>query len=169
MDAVPQNLVTVFFTEPSLKRILTYLCNARAPGSWDPVTATVLDMLSAKLQFCLSATGLIPFKGRANLVYPYHMMSTEQKEFIRSALQERVGFTVCNESVVFHASPGDPERLDAVSVLEAMCSKILESKIHDEHSVRIGVCNIILQRVQSVMPISRGVQQRLNSLLFGSK
>lgn len=167
MDVNPQNIVTVFFSESSLKRILTYLCNARAPGSWDPVTATVLDMLSAKLQFCLSATGLIPFKGRANMVFPYHMMSTEQKEYIRISLQERVRFTVCNDSVVFHASPGDPEKLDAVSVLEAMCSKILDSKIHEEQSVRIGVCNIILQRVQSVMPISRGVQQRLNSMLFG--
>ena len=66
---------SVFFTEHSLKRILTYLCNTRAPGSWDPVTATVLDLLTGKLQFCLSATGLIPFKGQANIVYPYHMMS----------------------------------------------------------------------------------------------
>lgn len=164
-----QTLSTVFFSEPNLKRILTYLCNTRPPGSWDPVTATVLDLLTGRLQFCLSATGLIPFKGHADLVYPYHMMSPEQKDFIRAALTEREGYTVCNESVVFHALPGEPERLDTVSVLEAMCSKILESKVHEEHSVRVGVCNIILQRVQSVVPISRGAQQRLNGLLFGEK
>jgi hypothetical protein len=162
-----QTLSTVFFSEPNLKRILTYLCNTRPPGSWDPVTATVLDFLTSKLQFCLSATGLIPFKGHANLVYPYHMMSPEQKDFIRTAIQERGGYTVCNESVVFHGSLPE-ERLDTVSVLEAMCSKILESKVHEEHSVKVGVCNIILQRVQSVVPISRGVQQRLNGLLFGN-
>jgi hypothetical protein len=69
-----QTLSTVFFSEPNLKRILTYLCNTRPPGSWDPMTATVLDFLTSKLQFCLSATGLIPFKGHTNLVYPYHMM-----------------------------------------------------------------------------------------------
>ena len=166
---IPKNLSTIFFADPSLKRILTYLCNTRAPGSWDPVTATVLDLLTGKLQFCLSATGLIPFKGHANLVYPYHMMSPEQKDFIRTALQERSGYTVCNESVVFHAAAGDPERLDTVSVLEAMCSKVLESKVHADHSVRVGVCNIILQRVQSVVPISRGVQQKLNVVLFGDK
>lgn len=163
-----QTLSTVFFSEPNLKRILTYLCNQRPPGSWDPVTATVLDFLTSKLQFCLSATGLIPFKGHANLVYPYHMMSPEQKDFIRTALQEREGFTVCNESVVFNSCMPE-ERLDTVSVLEAMCSKILESKVHEEHSVKVGVCNIILQRVQSVVPISRGVQQRLNGLLFGER
>jgi hypothetical protein len=174
MDVSPnsqttRNLSTVFFSEPSIKRIFTYLCNARTPGSWDPVTATVLDLLTGKLQFCLSATGLIPFKGHANMVYPYHMMSADQKEFIRTSLQERGGYTVCNESVVFHAVPGDPERLDTISVLETMCTKILESKVHSEHSVRVGVCNIILQRVQSVVPISRVVQQRLNSSLFGDK
>ncbi len=164
-----QSLSTVFFAEPSLRRMLTYLCNARAPGSWDPVTATVLDLLTGKLQFCLSASGLIPFRGHANLVYPYHMMSPEQKDFIRVAMQERGNYTVCNESVMFHPSPGDQERLDTVLVLEAMCSKVLESKVHEEHSVRVGVCNILLQRVQSVVPISRGVQQRLNRLLFGEK
>jgi hypothetical protein len=163
-----ETLATVFFSEPSLKRILTYLCNARPPGSWDPVTATVLDLLTGKLQFCLSATGLIPFRGHADLVYPYHMMSPEQKEFIRTALQERSGYTVCNDSVVFNTPTGDSERLDTVSVLEAMCSKVLESKVHEDHSVRVGVCNILLQRVQSVVPISRAVQQRLNGLLFGS-
>ena len=164
----PKTLSTVFFSEQGLRRILTYLCNARAPGSWDPVTATVLDLLTGKLQFCLSAAGLIPFKGHANLVYPYHMMTQEQKDFIRTSMQTRAGYTVCNESVVFKAH-ADLERLDAVSVLEAMCSKVLESKVHEEHSVRVGVCNILLQRVQSVVPISRGVQQRLNAVLFAKK
>jgi hypothetical protein len=164
-----KTLSSVFFSEQSLRRILTYLCNTRAPGSWDPVTATVLDLLTGKLQFCLSATGLIPFKGHANLVFPYHMMTPDQKDYIRTALQERASYTICNDSVVFHASQGDPERLDPVSVLEAMCSKVLESKVHGEHSVRMGVCNILLQRVQSVVPISRGVQQRLNVVLFGDK
>jgi hypothetical protein len=164
-----KTLSTVFFTDSNLKSIFTYLCNARAPGSWDPVTATVLDLLTCKLQFCLSGTGLIPFKGHANLVYPYHMMSPEQKDFIRASLQEREKFTVCNDSVMFHAIPGDSERLDTVSVLEAMCAKVLESRVHEEHSVRVGVCNIILQRVQSVVPISRGMQQRLNSILFRDK
>ncbi len=46
---------------------------------------------------------------------------------------------------------------------------LVQSKVHAEHSVRVGVCNILLQRVQSVVPISKGVQQRLNALLFGDR
>ena len=158
-------LTNTFFTGDSLKRVLTYLCNTRQPGNWDPVTGTVLDLLTGKLQFCLSATGLLPFKGRAELVYPYHMMSVEQKDYIRQALQDRSAYTVCNDAVVFHSRV--EQKLDPVEVLEAMCCKVLESSIHAEHSVRVGVCNILLQRVQSVVPISKGVQQRLNAVLFG--
>ena len=161
---------SVFFTDESLKRVLTYLCNTRQPGNWDPVTATVLDLLTGKLQFCLSATGLLPFKGRAELVYPYHMMSVEQKDYIRQALQDRASYTVCNDAVVFNNRRyhnKDVPKLDPVMVLEAMCCKVLQSRIHPEHSVRVGVCNILLQRVQSVVPISKGVQQRLNAVLFG--
>jgi hypothetical protein len=159
---------SVFFAEDNLKRILTYLCNMRQPGSNDPVTGTVLDLLTSKLQFCLSATGLIPFKGHAELVYPYHMMSVDQKDYIRQALQNRASYIVCNDAVVFHQKDqGKCDKLDPIEVLEAMCCQVLQSKIHAEHSVRVGVCNILLQRVQSVVPISKGVQQRLNAVLFG--
>lgn len=160
-------LVAVFFSADSLKRILTYLCNTRPPNAWDPVTATVLDFLTSRLQLCLTPTGLAPFKGQANLIYPYHMMTVEQKDFLRAALEERTEYATCNESVVFKSTGQD--RLDAVSVLEAMCSKVLESNVHAERSVREGVCNILLQRVQSVVPIPKSVQQQLNARLFESK
>ena len=182
----PNNLVSVFFKGPGLRRMLTYLCNARKPGDWDPVTATVLDLLTGRLQFCLSSVGLIPFRGKASLVYPYHMMTAEQKDFLRQALQDRASFCVCNEALVFHNQASqhrhdgflrhaDPsasksiartDRLDQVPVLQAMCQSVLESKIHEERRVKIGICNILLQRVQSVVPIARSAQLELNSLLF---
>ena len=156
-------LITAFFTDNNLKRVLTYLCNSRPPDNLDPITATVIDLLTSRVQFCLGATGLIPFKGKASMVYPYHMMTAEQKQFLQECLRDKSSYSICNDSIMFHC---ELEKIDAVSVLEAMCSKILESGVHGEHSVRVGVCNILLQRVQSVVPITRGVQQRLNSMLF---
>ena len=160
------SLAPVFFSQDSLKRVLTYLCNSRPPDTWDPITATVLDLLTGRLQFCLSATGLVPFRGKAGMVYPYHMMTVEQKQFLRDALQDPCNYTVCTEAIVFHS---EQERLDTVAVLEAMCSKVLESKVHEDKGVRVGICNILLQRIQSVVPISRGLQQRLNAMLFSTK
>ena len=162
------SLITTFFDHEGLQRILTFLCNARAPGTWDPVTATVLDLLTGKLHFCLTASGLAPFKGRPNMVYPYHMMTSAQKDYLREKLSERTSYCVCNDAILFHGGPEGADKLDPVSVLEALCSRILASKVHSDHKVRVGVCNIILQRVQSVVPISRNVQQQLNTVLFGN-
>lgn len=163
-----KSMVSVFFGTDTLQRMLTFLCNARLPGNWDPVTSTTVDMLTGRLQFCLTSEGLVPFRGKADMVYPYHMMSPEQKTFLRDELAVRSSYCICNDAVVFHPAPGAAERLDQVKVLEGVCNRILASNIHGEHRVRVGVCNIILQRVQSVVSISRGVQQRLNAVLFGA-
>ena len=159
-------MACAFFHLDGLQRILTYLCNARLPGSWDPVTSTVLDLLTGRLQFCLTAEGLVPFKGKAALVFPYHMMTQAQKSFLRDAVSDRDRYCICNDALLFHACEGDPERLDQVDVLEAMCRRILASNVHKDYKVRVGVCNIILQRIQSTVAIPRCVQQRLNAVLF---
>jgi len=160
-------LISTFFTGDSLARLLVYLCNTRAPGAWDPITATVLEMLSGRLQLCLSASGLVPFRARASMVYPFHMMSQEQKEFLREALERREAYCVCNDAILFYHRQGEPERLETVSVLGSMCKSVLASKVHEDHQVRVGVCNILLQRVQSSIVISKAAQQELNALLFG--
>lgn len=163
-----RGMVSAFFDAEGLQRVLTCLCNARLPGSMDPVTSTVLDLLTGRLQFCLTGAGLVPFKGKAELVYPYSLMTLAQKGFLRECLAARSSYCVCNDAVLFYAAPGDAERLSPVEVLEALCSRILASRIHPEQRVRMGVCNIILQRVQSVVPLSRNVQQQLNATLFGA-
>jgi hypothetical protein len=159
-------MVSTFFDTEGLQRMLTFFCNARLPGHWDPVTSTVVDMLTARLQFCLTSEGLIPFRGKTDMIYPYHMMSAKQKSFLRDMLSIRSLYCVCNDAIMFPHPIGTDERLDHVKVLECVCTRILASSVHEEHRVRVGVCNIILQRVQSVVPISKGVQQKLNEALF---
>ena len=74
---------------------------------------------------------------------------------------------MCNESIVFHRKQGNQERLDPVAVLSCMCQGVLSSEVHEDRHVRVGMCNILLQRVQSGVPMSRSVQQELNARLFG--
>lgn len=157
------SLIPIFFTGINLQRMITYLSNRRPPDVCDPITATVLDMLTCKLQLCLSATGLIPFKGKPHMVYPYHMMTEEQKQFLRECLKDTETYIACNESIMFNI---EQDKIDHVAVLEAMCIKILDSNVHKDRNIKLGICNILLQRVQSMTPISRGAQQRLNATLF---
>ena len=57
-----KSMVAAFFDVEGLQRMVTYLCNVRLPGSLDPVTSTVLDLLTGRLQFCLTETGLAPLR-----------------------------------------------------------------------------------------------------------
>ena len=165
-DSNPISMSKVFFTPESLQMIIPFFCNSRQPGAWDPVTSTVLELLTGKLHFCLTSVGLAPFKGKPSLVIPYTMMTPTQKDFLRERLEDRASYCVCNDSVLFHRTSRDEERMDQLGVLEALCSQILASSVHSDFGVRVGVCNIILQRVQSVVPISRSIQQQLNVTLF---
>ena len=157
---------SVFLSGEALSRLITYMCNTRPPGAWDPITSTILDILSGRLQWALSSEGLIPFKGKGSMVYPFHMMSPEQKEFIRSSMEHRELYSVQNNSIVFHSNPGEREFLDPVPVLASMCRSVLASGIHEDSRIKVGVCNILLQRVQNSITITKAVQQELNALLF---
>ena len=113
------------------------------PGAWDPIMATVLDLLTWRLQLTLTPAGLLPFKGKTALLYPYHIMSPAQKELLRWLLEDRYTFVVYSDSVVFHRSEGNPERLGPVPVLVAMCQGVLATHIHEDHKVSVGICNIL--------------------------
>ena len=56
-----------------------------------------------------------------------------------------------------------------MSVLSCMCQGVLSSEVHEDSDrhVEVSVCNILLQHVQSGVPMSRSVQQELNERLFG--
>ena len=45
--------------------------------------------LTSKIQMALGPSGLIPFKALAGLIYPYHIMTVEQKIFLRVSLEDR--------------------------------------------------------------------------------
>ena len=90
-------------------------------------------------------------------------MTEEQKQFLRECLKDTETYIACNESIMFNI---EQDKIDHVAVLEAMCIKILDSNVHKDRNIKLGICNILLQRVQSMTPISRGAQQRLNATLF---
>ena len=50
--------------------------------------------------------------------------------------------------------------------LELMTPYSFESSLHTEQRVRVAICNIILQRVQGFIPISKPVQRELNEWLM---
>jgi hypothetical protein len=151
----------------SVGRMMVYFCNQTHTvtnrGEWDPITHTILEALTSKVQLCFTADGFMPFRGKHKMIYPYSLLTLEQKEALRGALSNRMRFTVCREAIMIPQKKG--LAIDQFAVLHAICAGIIASKSHESERVRMGVCNIILQRVQSLVTVPGDVQARLNEAL----
>ncbi len=162
-------ILDTFLDVDSLARLLPYFCKIEAESprhpQYDPITSAVLTFLTAPLQLCLTEVGAAPFLGHTALVYPYSLMTIRQRAFLRTALDRPAEWGIVNGAIVFHRSLKEPVVLPPRAVLTALCSKVFDSSLHTNERARVAICNIILQRVQGSLPISRPVQRELNEWL----
>jgi hypothetical protein len=153
-----------FFSPPQLERTLVVLCeNARQEK--DPVTHTLITMVSHPLQLHLTAVGLQPFRGKET-TFPYEAMSPDQQQTLRKLLEQSSMWTRHESCQSFLER--EFVLLDPGPILHALCRNILTNSIHKDRRVRVAVCNIILQRVQANVPLSKKLQAQLNLDLFES-
>jgi len=164
-------ILDTFLNVDNLARLLPYFCKieAEAPRhpQYDPITSAVLTFLTAPLQLTLTEVGAAPFMGHTVLVYPYSLMTVQQRAFLRTALDNPSEWGIVNGAIVFHRSQKgkDSVVLPPRAVLTALCQKVFDSSLHTDERARVAICNIILQRVQGFLPISRPVQRELNEWL----
>lgn len=162
-------VVDELFDSESLLGMLPYMCKIESESArlqHDPITSAVIAYLKCPLQLSLSEVGVMPFAGRASLVYPYNLMTERQKQFLRDCLERTEEWSVYNDAVVFKRSK-EPVMLPPADVLTAACQKIYESRAHEDPKVRVGICNVVLQRVQGHVAIDKPVQRALNAWLQG--
>jgi hypothetical protein len=156
-----------FAGEEALLQLLPYFC-ACEPGArcrkHDTVTDTVIILLTKPLHLALTEVGAMPFYGASTLLYPYNLMTERQKAFVRGCLERRDEWNIYNDAVVFRRSKGQ-RTLSPPAVLLALCHKVFESRAHADPARRMGLCNIILQRVQGYVRIDKEVQRALNEWL----
>lgn len=152
----------------ALLQLLPYFCKIESDdgrgSKCDPITNTIITLLSSPLHLCLTEVGAMLFHGHATLIYPYNLMSEDQKVFVRECLEQRQEWNIYNDTVVFRRSKS-PITLCASTVLTALCRKMFDSQAHTEPARRIALCNIILQRVQGYIRIDKDVQRQLNEWL----
>jgi len=158
-----QGVCEAFF-EPiaTMQTTLAVLCDCQQTPGTDPVTQTVLTMLTCPLQLQLTAIGWQPFKGK-ELTYPFQRMTPMQRETLKEAL------TGMKWSAYEHALVQTRVRrppLRPLDVLEALCVTILHSGAYTDRRLRVAVCNILLQRVQANLPVDKGTLRALNARLF---
>jgi hypothetical protein len=161
-------IVALFFGDlEATQRTLAVLCECNQKQQQpDCLTQIVLMLLNSPVHVQLTAVGWQPLKGR-ELTFPYLEMTLEQRTSIRALLDEGSNaWHVYEHAMMYKKGAVPPAPLRPLLVLEALCTSVLASTAYPDKRQRVALCNILLQRVQSSMPIERSVQATLNAHLF---
>jgi hypothetical protein len=166
IDENIKTVLSVFFDDPdAMQRSIAILCESNFKQQADPVTQTILTMLGSSIHIQLTAVGWQPFKGK-ELTYPFAQMTLPQRQSLKSLLGEGCkGWVVYEHAMLLRRNHLNIV-LQPLQVLGALCASVLKSTVYSDKKIRMVICNILLQRVQASIPIERGIQSELNTLLF---
>jgi hypothetical protein len=165
--ALYDHVLAVFFGDLSkMQRSLAILCeNNQKEAAHDVVTHIVLNLLSHPVHVQMTAVGWQPLKGK-ELTFPFSQMDLPQRQALKAMIEEGGEHWLTYEHAITYRHPCALKTLKPLDVLQALCDSILTSKTYTDKRLRVAVCNIILQRVQSSITIERPVQTQLNARLF---
>ena len=127
----------------------------------DPISNTLAMTLTRPLALILTEFGVIPFGDRPTVIFPYNIMTHQQVQTIRACLRFNTEWRICNETIVFNR-PQIQVFLDPVRLITITCKSIMTAKSPHPKGIRVRLCNIILQRVQSHFPIDQRTQILVN-------
>ncbi len=163
------HIISLFFGDvEATQRTLAVLCESnQKQQQTDALTQTVLMLLNSPVHVQLTAVGWQPLKGR-EVTFPYLEMTLEQRMSFRALLDEGAGAWHVYEHAMMYRKGAPPALLKPLVILEALCTSVLASTAYPDKRQRVALCNILLQRVQSSIPIERSVQATLNARLFPS-
>lgn len=169
-----ERYIQTFFSGEALQRMMTYMCDACTTEISDPVCSTLTMFMSTPVVFCVTGIGLIPFRNTAMAVMPFSQMTPEQREFLLGYIDftREAGLGVpstqmgggCVLSLTKNAI--SPHHLDHVTVLSMFFRTVLDGCEPRDLETRMGVCNIVLQRLGAAVNISRDNIQRVHALVL---
>eukprot|EP00961_Rhodomonas_salina_P241310 3260524-Rhodomonas_salina.1 len=82
-----KEFVDVFLAEESLERFIVYTCNANSADNSDPITNTVVLLLSSPVCISLSHVGVRAFKTTSIATLPYHLLDAAQCSLVQKMLE----------------------------------------------------------------------------------
>lgn len=160
---IEATICRAFFDTDNMQTTIATLCES---NQWptDPIPNTIIAMLNNPIHVQVTAVGWQAFKGK-EVVFPFHAMSEAQRSVFRDILADVDQWNVYEHAMVYKHHRG-AFHLNTLDVLEAMCSMILSNSAYPDKRMRVAICNILLQRVQSNIHIDKGTQATLNKRLF---
>lgn len=170
----PKAFVDKFLRGDSLCRVIVYLCNNCQGTVTDPITSVLHFMITSPVQVTLTQVGVAPFRDRSTLVFPYRLMTEEQRSLLRSFvenIENEVSGSVASVQIGGGCVLSKPSQenvyLESVDVLLAFCQTVSMSKTHKSRATQRAVCNIVLQRIGSLVHLDRSQMQKITKDFWG--
>jgi len=161
---VYQRFMDCFFSKENIRNTLIVLCQNN-PHEADPISNTIIIILTTPLEIQLIANGIQLFKDKG-LIYPYQYMNSNQREFLLEIINMDSKNWLSYEFCLQWKCKGAPMYVDHLEILKTLCELIQGSKKYTDARSKLAITNIILQRVHANVTISKTIQLSLNKFLF---
>jgi hypothetical protein len=172
--------VEVFLTGEGLQRMYVYMCGESLGDVMDPASNIACMMASTPITITITEVGIAPFKDRMTHIYPYSKMDQAQiayiKTIVNDCLDDNIAPSInCSSSIqmgggcilLVALQQKTARFLKGHFVLTAMCNAICNNMTHSDKSNRIGMCNIIIQRIYASIHLSKDTQRYITEHLNG--
>jgi hypothetical protein len=167
-----KHILDLFFSADSLSVSIPFFCKHMFEKSEklkiDPISSTLIVFLTCPLHLIIQDNGISFFQGKTSLLYPFNLMTDEQKKGLIELCEQPHEYSVINNTIVFKKSP-EPLLAPLSTILQVLCTKVFSSKRYTDKSTQTAICNIIMQRLQGYVPISSQVQRDLNKWIQNNR
>lgn len=166
----------LFFKGCRLKRMIIYICNSCTADIRDPITHTMCLFLTSPIVLNITKTGLSPFRGSNTSVYPYSCMDKEQMEFLLECLDTMqsqdlgvLSTQMGGGGMATLITPEEKHYVSQAEVLTQFCVSVKETSILKTPVMKENLCNMVIQKICSIVHIPRSTLSEVQYLLSPAK
>lgn len=165
-----EDYIQMFFTGKSLQTFITTLCNNNTHFQ-DSIYSILLSIAQNPITLTMTQRGLIPFRDQCTFVYPYHLMSQKQRNFLLQCVDIMIeeksliaSTQMSGGCVISNASWKPKHILNPVDVLSSFCNAVFDNRTHNLQDKKF-ICSMILQRVGTTLGLCRRDLQLIQKLM----
>jgi hypothetical protein len=150
--------VEKFLSAESLQKVYVHFCAESLGDVIDPASYIACMMATTPIALTITEVGISPFKDRMTNIYPYSKMTYSQLDYIKETVNECMD---AHRSISYSSniqmgggcillvSPKQKTQrfLKGHHIVIAMCDSICQNIHHSDAHTRIGICNILIQRI----------------------
>jgi hypothetical protein len=162
IDRLYDTFIDVFFTGSNLEHFLIHSCNASGADNADPITNTVVSIMSSPVCISLSNVGVRAFKNNSIATLPYVLLQQDQVAFVVKLLASVHHGLVINMNsdanggfVVRLQSPPKNKFVDKNLIMDHLRAVIGKSSGYGSKETKQNVFEIISQRVNAMITLPK--------------